>query len=98
MNSKNIITASFLIIALSIAYYLVIFLPEKSKQQLEHDQQLRVSNQKALEACLDGVDQRIFSPEVEESMKGVPANSENVNFLMDVIKQEKEECYKKYPQ
>jgi hypothetical protein len=99
MNSKNMITVSFLIIALSIAYYLVIFLPEKNKQQLERETQLRVLNQKALEACLDEVDQRIiFNPEFEESLKGVPANTQNVNFLMDVIKGEKEECYKKYPQ
>jgi hypothetical protein len=97
MNSKNIITISFLIIALSIAYYLAIFLPEKNKQQLEREQQLRISNQQALEACLDGVDQRVFSPEFAESMKGVPGTSENVQLLMEVIKGEKEECYKKYP-
>jgi hypothetical protein len=97
MNSKNGITASFLIIALSIAYYLVIFLPEKNKQQLEHEQQLRAANQQALEACLDEVDQRLFSPEAQESMKGVPGTSENIQLLMDMIKGEKEECYKKYP-
>lgn len=39
MNSKNIITASFLIIALSIAYYFVIFLPtqERNKQMLQDE-------------------------------------------------------------
>lgn len=37
MSSKAIITVSFLIIALSIAYYLVIFLPSKERgiQQIE---------------------------------------------------------------
>ena|SRR5918992_232033 len=97
MNSKNIITASILIIALSIAYYLVIFLPEKHKQQLEQEQQLRISNQQALDACLGVVDERIASPEFEEAAEGLEGNSDNVKFLMDVIKEEKEECYKKYP-
>ena len=56
--------------------------------------QLRISNQQALEACLDEVDQRLFSPEFEESIEGVPATGENIQFLMDMRKDEKEECYK----
>jgi hypothetical protein len=48
MDNKKIITASFLIIALSIAYYFVIFLPNKEQKKLELER-LRYDKEQAKE-------------------------------------------------
>lgn len=60
LNLKNLVAVSFLIIALSFAYYFVIFLPNKHKteQELEKekfDTELRLKREKELnfQSCLD---------------------------------------------
>lgn len=49
MNSKNIITLSFLIVALAIGYYFFIFLPEneKTRQKIEAQERSFKSAQEA---------------------------------------------------
>lgn len=67
MDNKRILALSFLIIALAIGYYLVIYIPQKNqelldlqKQQLQQQaalqkqkQQQATANRKALTICLD---------------------------------------------
>lgn len=50
---KLSIIAGFLIVALSIAYYLVIYIPQKDKAKIEQQKQEREQSKKNLQSCLD---------------------------------------------
>lgn len=96
---------AILLIAFSIFYYLVIFQPQKNAQQLQQQLQLesvdsyrQTSDQKMLSDCLDGVNRKFSDPKFQEVIKGVKANSEDAKVILDLLKQQKEECYKKYSQ
>lgn len=102
---KLAISISVLLVGFSIFYYLVIFIPQKSSQQLEqklNTETVKIindaSNQRALESCLDDVNNRFSSKEAVAALKGVSATKVNVDFILTVLKEAKEECYKKYPQ
>lgn len=104
---KFAIIVGLLLISFSIFYYFVIFLPQKSTQQLEQKVQLegfdtykQVKNQQNLDACLDEVNQRFAKMEVPEGQgKNLSAEEAKVatDLILDLLKQAKDECYKKYP-
>ncbi|GEM_PF-5741237 len=94
-----------LLVSFSIFYYLVVFLPQKNNQQIEQKTQTeilktysQITNQQKLQECLDDVNKRVSDPKFSEAMKGVKVNSNEAKVVLDLIKQLKDECYKKYPQ
>jgi uncharacterized membrane protein YhiD involved in acid resistance len=101
MNSfQKLLGAAFLIIALSIAYYLVIFIPKKNTQQLKQKAQLenqRLINQKDLQNCLDDVNNRFQNAMKTNIDKGNTTSGESFKIFMDFYQKLKDECFKKYP-
>jgi|GEM_PF-6006785 len=98
---KISIIAGMLVIAFSAAYYFVIFLPkrdmmkielERKEKEVEFDE--RASKYKALEDCLNNVDEKFR--EILKDKTDVSANS--AKFYIEMREKEKEECFKKYPQ
>lgn len=95
----------FLLIGFSIFYYLVIFLPSKEQAKVDlqkQEQQAKttqaVKNSLLLQQCLDDVNKKVSDPKFTAAIKGVKVNSPEAKVVLDLINQQKEECYKKYPQ
>ena len=96
---------AILLIAFSVFYYLVIFQPQKTKQQLQQQLNLekinesqKISSQQQLSDCLNDVNKRFSDPKFLRTIKGVKVNSEDAKVILDLMNQQREECYKKYPQ
>jgi hypothetical protein len=60
INAKNLIAVSFLIIALSIGYYFVVFLPNKEREKQESDLKIETAKlereqakKRDLEYCIE---------------------------------------------
>lgn len=86
MQSKNWGILSLLIIAASIFYYLVIFLPEKEKAK----QNQQILAKEDLNKCLSETKTRfgnIFN-EIE--------NTNNFKIVLDQFDKQKEDCFKQY--
>lgn len=104
---KVAIGISVLLVGFSVFYYLVIFLPKQSQQQLEqklNSETIKIinnaSSQAELESCLDEVNKR-FSKALAVKTTGTISNEGAklvINTVLEVVKQQKEECYKKYSQ
>lgn len=98
---KISVTVGALIVALSIAYYLVIFLPHKATQALEQQKQeqqakehtAQVSKQ-ALEKCLADVD--IKMAEITKGKSAIGASE--TKFYMDFRTENIDKCFRTYPQ
>ena len=107
---KLSVIAGALIVSLSIAYYFVIFLPQKEQARIEQHRQEREETEKKarqskifLQACLDNA-YKGYSADWDSACQsqgkavnctlygGIPKGIE------DHLKQDKEECFKKYPQ
>lgn len=106
LSSSNVLKFSIilaiLLVSFSIFYYLVIFLPQKNDQQLEQRVQLEGFNtykettaQQNAQACVEELNKRIADPSFAEKFKGVRVNSQEAKVILDYIKQQKDECYKK---
>ncbi len=96
---------AILLIAFSVFYYLVIFPSQKNEKQLQQQINLqeanntqKISNQQKLSTCLDEVNKRVSSPQFQEALKNTKLNSADAKVVLDAIAQQKEECYKRYPQ
>lgn len=91
MNAKNIITLSFLIIALAIGYYFVIFLPEKERARQNIEAQERsfksaeeAGKSKALTECDTEMKERVNNGEfTNESIRAAGGMQEFVNFYIE---------------
>lgn len=109
-NNSHILSIAGLIVALSIGYYLVIFLPQKEKAKLEQvkaEQEARESllekNKLSLQECLDNVKKA----QLEHWNKLCKAKGLKEECLqpLSIVELEskrsntaREECFKKYPQ
>lgn len=93
-NSLNIIAISILIIAFSVFYYFVIFLPKQETLRIESEKRTKETQQSLLDNCLYDVDVHTAEVlrEALEGNLGVPHN------VTELIESDKNECYKKYPQ
>ena len=98
-----ILTFSFLIIALSIAYYLVIFLPQKEqskidqeKLELEAKEKILLQNKVGLENCLNDVYERFMKAFEDSKTRTLSLEAQKI--LIDEFNKQKENCFKKYPQ
>lgn len=96
---------AILLVAFAVFYYLVIFQPQKNEKQLQQQLDLektniqqKVTNQKKLSECIDEVNKRFSDPKFLATIKGVKVNSEDAKVILDLLNQQKNECYKKYPQ
>ena len=97
---KFAIGLSVLLVGFSIFYYLVIFLPQQNQQKLNSETVKIIkeaSNQAELESCLDEVSQRTSKAFTNTKEAGSISN-DGAKIIVEVIKQQREECYKKYPQ
>jgi len=107
---KYILSLSFLIIAFSIGYYFVIYLPSQAQIRYELQQSEQAfkermvrENQQNLETCVLNAEQLMrnnWNQQCKE--KGLAENcSQSVEMvtLQDTrVKALKDECFKKYPQ
>jgi len=82
-----VVIAFVLAVVLSIAYYLVVLLPQKRAKK-------GLSNKVLLQQCLDETNERL--DEALESYESV-VSIEYLERAQDLYQQQKEECIKKYP-
>jgi hypothetical protein len=111
MDNRKIISVSFLIITLSVAYYPVIYIPkrETAKLELEKQKQTDLSTQQALvraqlDTCLISADAAKYEF-WNKTCKDVLGKKEdcllpqyNADRVEDYGKELKEDCFRKYPQ
>ena len=97
---KVAISISALLIGASIFYYLVIFLPQKNQQQLNSETVKTIqeaSNQDALNSCLNDVNQRV-SKTLAEAKSSTTITADGLKLILQLAQQQKDNCYKQYPQ
>lgn len=82
-----VVIAIVLSVVLSIAYYLVVLLPQKRAKK-------GLSNKVLLQQCLDEANERL--DEALESYESV-VSEEYLERSEDLYQKQKEECIKKYP-
>lgn len=87
------------LIGFAVFYYLVIFLPNKSRQEELNklrEESTKIVEQKqrqeALNACLNEITQRFREAELKN------LSSEGVKIAIALFEGQREECFKKYPQ
>lgn len=106
---KISIIAGSLVVALSIAYYLVIFLPQKEKTRIEQqkqEQEARAEQEKIntdnLNKCLDNEAQKISK--TTNALAKLAREGKNMDLGTSLDEAEgdylirKADCFKKYPQ
>ncbi len=92
----------FLIIALSIAYYIVIYLPQKEQRE---NKALIKDTSYLLDECLDAakkergrLNEETIKFAQEENKDGKNDYSGAFESIEKMYVQDREECFKKYPQ
>ncbi len=108
---KISIIAGALIIALSIAYYLVIFLPQKEKgrvEQQKQEQEIRSQEKEArvvnLSECLEKNRKNQLNTNLgfAEMQKAGKISNADLSYMVDDnnkrAKENENNCYKRYPQ
>lgn len=91
------------VLVLSLAYYLVIFLPQKEKTRLKEDETIRQENSLGLKACiLKAEDNRLAFWNQNCSSNGLGDNcslpTATSNNVTKYYESWKDDCYKIYPQ
>jgi len=91
------------ILVLSIAYYLVVFLPEKEEQRLQVAEKIRLENQENLQICLANAGTAYVQDWNKMcSDNGLPnecaTTDLNAPLILDRLKEYKNLCLKIYPQ
>lgn len=97
LNAKNVWPLGFIIIALSLAYYLVIFLPskEKARQDLETKDRATKSMQEANKSqatqdCMYEIQQRVQNNEFNDStIRSVGGAKQLVDLLTEICMKKK---------
>ena len=107
---QKLVATSLVIVALSFAYYLILFLPQKEQQRLKQEQQkeqqdnqLRQQQLLGLQQCLQNAENRTNYFRIKncidlglENGCDLPRNRiEDVKNFLESLKQD---CYKAYPQ
>lgn len=103
MNTfQKMIGISLLIVSLSIAYYFVIYIPQKDKIILEQKklEQSRTDevvqqNKISLTNCLEEVNRK-FSDAFKDQKGNI--SNETAKIIINLNEKQKDECFKKYPQ
>jgi len=102
---KGILTFSLLLIAFTLFYYFVIFLPQKERIKIELQQQEQWERTYALDDCLTRVEEeraRLFSLNIGNCNRASGFDFDCMTELSDNSdkweKEKKEECFKRYPQ
>lgn len=97
---RNIFYISLFIVALSIGYYFVVFVPKIEGEKIElkktEIEQKRI-NQNLFNECIDQVNAN-FQEVLKEMGNKVVVTKENWKIMQDMIKEQKEDCFKKYSQ
>lgn len=95
---KLLLTLGFLILTCSVAYYFIIFLPQKELLKIENEKNLQISqqqqlveNQKLLQLCLDDVSDRFSKMDTKN------VSNDSAKIIIDLLQSQKEECFKKFP-
>ena len=105
---KYSIAITLLIGALSLAYYFVIFLPQKNNLQMEQARQEeaydfqkdtvesynQISTEQKVQDCLNEVSKR--GTDVANEMKGKEISTEELKLVADILQKQRDECIKKY--
>ena len=111
-NNRNtfLLAVSALIIALSVGYYFVIFLPQREQEKINLQKQLqaeaenkRKSDKVSLNSCLDAANNASYENwnkycEIEGLKKDCNLPNDQSEKVNNHTKELKEECFKKYPQ
>ena len=109
-NNSHILSVAGLIVALSIAYYLVIFLPHKEQEKINLQKQMQIETESkrnvdrtALNTCLDAVNNAGYENwnkycETEGLKKDCNLPNYQSEKVNNYTKELKDECFKKYPQ
>ncbi len=94
---------SILLIALSVSYYLIIFLPQKERTAIEQSEKHIIENKKALDSCLESSfnkHQKNWNNaclSIGQAFEcGLPHSKSQR--LEKVYTEDKNNCFKKYPQ
>jgi hypothetical protein len=108
---KVSIIAGALIIALSLAYYLVIFLPQKEKarvEELKQGQAMQIEEKEARAASLSECLEKNRASQINnnlnhvEMQKAGKITNTDLNSMIDDnnkrFKENENNCYKRYPQ
>lgn len=82
----GILTVSF-----SVAYYFVIFLPQKAKEKRVYEQGIREENLTKLDVCLKEVDRFVAQWNNKE------ASAEERDYIRSTAKQAQDTCFKRFP-
>lgn len=108
--STLLLSVAALIVALSIGYYFVIFLPQKEQEKIQQEKQKNTAmeekktNEKLLlNYCLEDAEKsynynwnKTCSTQRLEDECNLPSNM--ADSIDNYRKQQKDECFKKYPQ
>ena len=111
-NNRNtlLFAISALIIALSIGYYFVIFLPQKEQKKINLQKQMqtetenkRNSDRVSLDSCLGNANNASYDNwnkycEIEGLKKDCNLPNYQSEKINNYTKELKDECFKKYPQ
>ncbi len=111
-NNRNtfLLAVSALIIALSVGYYFVIFLPQTEQEKINLQKQIqtetenkRNSDRVSLSSCLDAANNASHENwnkycEIEGLKKDCNLPSYQSEKVNNYTKELKDECFKKYPQ
>lgn len=100
------IVGSVFLVAVAIFYYLVIYIPQQSKEKIELEKfeaDLKITKQKQLEKCLNEAETS-FAEFWNKLCKGQGLKDDcslptyNADSAKEYLKNWKEDCFKKYPQ
>ena len=105
-NNAHILSIAALIVALSIGYYFVIYLPQKDRlkeESIKQSQQQAEANKMLLNRCLVSAETRgseFWDSECESQglKKDCRLPTYNADRVDSHIKDNKNECFKRYPQ
>lgn len=105
MINKRVIPLAILIIALSIGYYFVIFLPQKFNETQREDEAITKNTSYLLDKCLAAaksengrLNEETLKFAREENKDGKYDLSGAFDSIERMYAQDREDCFKKYPQ
>lgn len=95
--------ATIAVLVFSLAYYLVIFLPQKEQLRLRENEKIRQENLLGLQECLQKTE-NIRNEFWNKNCSGLGLGddcslpSSNAKAVKDYYESYKDDCYKAYPQ
>ena len=103
------ISVSVIIIAISVAYYFLVFLPSKERsdntyrnaqiERLQQDSTIKskdiLTNQQELDSCLKLIDEQQRQAAI--TLQGKNISVQDAKLIIDAYQQQRNNCYKRYP-